>query len=102
MMRARFIVLSALALADVGPRCGERRHIVAGPWQACGGPAECTGGTQCVTLDRAIDLGNARTSYVCSHACATDAECATMGTGFTCSGKGTIRGAFSSSVVCAR
>jgi hypothetical protein len=102
MTRAGAVVLALALLHDVGPSCGKKPRPPVGPWSACGGPFTCGGGTQCVTMDATIDLGNAKTSYVCSMPCAADADCAPMGSGFTCSGKGKLSGGTESRAVCAR
>jgi hypothetical protein len=60
---------------------------------SCSGSGECGAGLSCLPLTTAGDAGCEALLTVCSKSCRTDADCAAVGSGFTCfptcSGAGT-------------
>lgn len=87
MLRAVFACafLSSSLLADVVPHCGPPTVTEHAPGELCGhfGPRDrfdCRAPGACFVLEGGGDR--------CTVACASDADCAPLGPGFTCSGRG--------------
>jgi hypothetical protein len=89
-MRSFLVSLAALGVtlpvaSDVMPHCGGPTVVIQGPGKECGahGPSwrgECREPAVCMRLD-----GSGRR---CTIPCATDADCAKLGAGLTCSDQG--------------
>jgi hypothetical protein len=84
-LASSFLALFSFAFADVMPHCGGPKVEVRNPGEDCGahGPrwrGDCRAPAACFD----VDTGGSR----CTIACAQDSDCATLGTGFTCSGRG--------------
>ncbi|MFO0595439.1 MAG: hypothetical protein U0228_09050 [Myxococcaceae bacterium] len=79
------LTLGMVVLLDVVPHCGPPRVVVREPGEDCGahGPSwqgNCHDPAACFDFES----GGA----FCTVTCAADADCATLGAGFTCTGSG--------------
>jgi hypothetical protein len=88
------VILLALVRADAFPGCGKREPMVAKAGDSCGGPFVCTAPTTCATLDQSIKMPSWESAYVCTKACAADADCDGLGMAMKCTGKGRLQGLF--------
>ena len=85
-------VFLSLAGSDVMPSCGKREPQVAKPGDACGGPYVCTAPSTCATLDQSIHTSSYSTPYICTKACASNADCTDLGLPMICGATGTLHG----------
>jgi hypothetical protein len=101
---AAAVLLLPAAVADVAPRCGSRPRrnatVVRAPFESCAfvnprTEVVCAPALACVAT-------GAPGSSVCTRACTTDADCATLGADARCSGKGRVGASTSEVAVCAR
>ncbi len=100
---AVLLLAGALGGADVVPGgcCGgsHRNHEYnAAPGEACGGPARCLESTTCAVLDQSFAGSGFTSSYVCTKACGSDADCGGLSVAMRCTGSGRLGGSASQPV----
>lgn len=79
------LLLATAGFADVLPHCGGPKVVVQEPGEDCGHHGSRWRG-DCYAPAACFDVAPA--GRICTKTCVNDADCAPLGSGFRCTGKG--------------